>query len=116
MRKSEYPTEYESIGGMIRKKRMDLGMTLLELSKKIKTPDGVLNEGYLSSIEANNKVPSIEVAAKICKALSLDFKPIRRIIVLKSLEPFAAPTGSTLNLKVLEKIFIDPKETSKQKS
>ena len=109
MRKSTYPSETNSIGGRIRARRMDLGLSLKEVADKVKTREGVLNEGYLHSIETNKKMPSIEVAAKICTELGLDFKPIRNAIAIKNLQKVAASNGFIFKTEFLEKLFANPK-------
>ncbi len=64
MRKSEYPAEVKTFGQRIRKKRMDLGLSLLEVAQK-----AGISEGYLSRIEADKQTPKPEVAGKIAKEL-----------------------------------------------
>lgn len=64
MRKSEYPKEAKTLGQKIRKKRMDLGLSLDEIAEKV----GVTG-GYLSRIESDIQIPSPEIAAGIAKVL-----------------------------------------------
>ena len=67
MRKSEYPKEDKTLGQKIRKKRMDLEKSLKEIAKLAD-----ITESYLSRIEADQKVPSADVAEKIANALNVD--------------------------------------------
>ncbi len=67
MRKSEYPKEAKTLGQRIRKKRMDLGYTLLEVAKAAQ-----ISEGYLSRIEADKQIPNSLVATRLAKKLEDD--------------------------------------------
>ncbi len=65
MRKSEYPKEVKTLGEKVRKRRMDLRLSLLEVSNKAD-----ITEGYLSRIEANKQIPLPSVAEKIAYVLN----------------------------------------------
>ena len=65
MRKSEYPKEAKTTGQKIRKKRMDLGRTLLDVAKEVE-----ITEGYLSRIETDKQAPTPKVGLRILKALN----------------------------------------------
>ena len=69
MRKSEYPAEAKTLGQKIRRKRMDLGLSLLEVAQKVG-----ISEGYLSRIEAGKQTPIPELAGKIAKELNENIK------------------------------------------
>ena len=67
MRKSEYPKKANTLGKRIRKRRMDLKLTLLEVAKY-----AGITEGYLSRIEADRQVPDIPIVIKIADFLKDD--------------------------------------------
>lgn len=67
MRKSEYPKNPKTLGEMIRKARMDLKLSLLDVANKAN-----LSEGYLSRIEADKQVPNLQAMDHIAKALKMD--------------------------------------------
>ena len=99
MRKSEYPDRPNTLGKIVRKKRMDLKMSLLELSKKIKTHKGELAESYLSRIEADKKMPSMEIAEKIANALGDDPEPYLKYVARDLLIKTFAKTSSTIDIE-----------------
>ena len=67
MRKSEYPESPKTLGQIIRKKRMDSKLSLLQVAKK-----AGLTEGYLSRIEADKQVPAPEIMEAIGKFLEIE--------------------------------------------
>ena len=90
-KKSEYPKDTKTLGAMIRKKRMDLGMSLAKVSEKITTKNGKMSESYLSRIEENQKTPSYEVAVQLANTLNIDFTVMQQLIIVKKMEKFYAP-------------------------
>ena len=66
MAKSEYPLEVNSLGGIIRKSRMDKGWTLLKVSKMVG-----ISESYLARIEADKQKPKIKTMAIIANILKI---------------------------------------------
>ena len=66
MRKSKYPEIANTLGQKIRKKRMDLGKSLLDVAGKAD-----ITESYLSRIEADKQVPLPEVAEQLEKVLGV---------------------------------------------
>ena len=66
MRKSKYPEIANTLGQKIRKKRMDLGLSLVDVAKKAE-----ITEGYLSRIEADKQRPLAEIAELLEKALGV---------------------------------------------
>jgi len=97
-----------NLGELLLSARKREGLTHVELAELAN-----VDRTYLSKIEKHNLIPSMDIAARLCKVLKIDFKPIRNIIVMKSLESFAASTGSKLKIKVVEEIFKDPKSDAK---
>ncbi|MCB9748300.1 MAG: helix-turn-helix transcriptional regulator [Candidatus Omnitrophica bacterium] len=67
MRKSEYPKVVKTLGQRIRKRRMDLGLTLHEVATAID-----ISEGYLSRIEADKQIPDTGVALNLARKLGDD--------------------------------------------
>lgn len=78
MRKSEYPKDTETLGKRIRKKRMDLGKSLLEVAKA-----SGITEGYLSRIEADKQMPGPKVAHIIADVLDDNPYDYARYALLK---------------------------------
>ena len=73
-------------------------LTLKELAQKIKDDGEDVTDGYLSRIERGEKVPSIPLAKKICKALDLDpieTKEVERLIIACSVNKIVLPSGGT---------------------
>ena len=112
-KKSEYPTNIDTLGALIRQKRMDLGMSLLEVSRQVNTANGKMAESYLSRIEENQKAPSYEVAAQLAKVLNLDFTAMQQLIVIKKMGKFYTPSSQNDKIKVLQTIQIVPPEKAK---
>jgi len=67
MRKSEYPKTADTLGKRIRKQRMDLKLTLLDVAKH-----AGITEGYLSRIEADKQVPDFTIVIDIALFLNDD--------------------------------------------
>ncbi len=86
MRKSQYPKIANTLGKRIRKRRMDLGLTLLEVANKVG-----ITESYLSRIEADKKIPDAPVVIKIAYYLKdnvevyLKFS-LQKILPISSIE------------------------------
>jgi transcriptional regulator with XRE-family HTH domain len=95
MRKSDYPKEAISMGQKVRKKRMDLGLSLDDLAKMT----GITGS-YLSRIEADKQHPAPEIAASIAKALNEDvFDYFMGSIAEMAIKAFdKCPKESQLNL------------------
>jgi transcriptional regulator with XRE-family HTH domain len=104
MRKSEYPKEDKTLGQKIRKKRMDLGKPLKEIADKAD-----ITESYLSRIEADQKVPSAEVAGEIAKALNVAPEEYYPFLISNSLSTTFAQSSfdknSSLNLDELIRLY-----------
>ena len=79
MRKSEYPKTPDTLGKKIRKKRMDLGLTLLEIAKQVG-----ITESYLSRIEADKQIPTMFVTIKIAKILNEDLNNYLQTSAMKA--------------------------------
>ena len=79
MRKSDYPEKADTLGKRIRKRRMDLKLTLLEVAKSA----GV-TESYVSRIEADKQVPELPVVIKIALFLKDNAELYIRTAIEKS--------------------------------
>ena len=85
MRTSKYPEKVTSAGTMIRKKRMDQKMSLMDVVREIKKNNGEIAESYLSRIEADKNVPSRGMTEKIAKALNLPLETMRNYIAISAI-------------------------------
>ena len=81
MRKSKYNSNPLTLGEKILKHRLDSGKTLLEVAIT-----AGISESYMSRIESDKQIPSLNCFLKISKALKFD--PLEGIILigLKALE------------------------------
>ena len=79
MRKSEYPKRADTLGKRIRKRRMDLKLSLLEVAKSA----GV-TESYVSRIEADKQIPELPVVIKIALFLKDNVELYVRTAIEKS--------------------------------
>lgn len=80
MRKSEYPKIVRTLGQRIRKKRLDLDLTLLDVAKQAK-----ITESYLSRIEADKQIPNFRVTVRLAKILNDNIELYLRSSMKKSL-------------------------------
>jgi transcriptional regulator with XRE-family HTH domain len=109
MAKFESAKNTLSLGETLRKKRKSLGLTLLQVTKKIKTSTGKMAESYLSLIEKNKKTPPPEVAEQLAKTLHLDVEKIKNLAVLSSLQKTAATSGGTVSISTSHNYIYAPK-------
>lgn len=65
-RKSNYPKKAKTFGQKITKRRMDLSLTLKNISDEVG-----ISESYLSRIEKDLQFPTKKLIVKIAKSLNL---------------------------------------------
>ncbi len=114
MRKTRVPKTVKSLGDLIRKARDKAGLTLLELTKKIKTGRGKLNESYLSRIESGAKIPSLDLLEKIANELKLDGDEVLKFYDFAVLKETYAKSGATVSLDDTGNVVISRKKPSKK--
>lgn len=91
-----------NIGKSFRKRRRELDISQEELAQKINVA-----RGYIAQIERGKCMPSAETALAISKNLRLNYKIIRKVLVLKILLKLAEITNSMVNRKSLNSLFKD---------
>lgn len=77
---------YKSVGEAIKKKRLEMGMSLQDLARSILKEDGTpITRAYVNDIEKNNRMPSAEILQKFEDALN--FEPNELLNLAKKLSP-----------------------------
>jgi len=100
VKKIKSPKVNKTLGAVIREARGK--MPLVELAKRIKTHSakGFLNVGYLSHIESDRQIPSIEILDQFAKELKIDRQLLYDLAAQAVLQHTFAKSTSTEPIKI----------------
>src|ERR1039457_6980502 len=100
----------ESLGMVIRKRRLALGLKVYELAKLVE-----VDPVYISQIEIHNKLPAPALFEKIRKALKLD-EQVKNLYLHKKLpDIFTNTDPDNLSFSALKNIYIQKAKQLREK-